>query len=337
MSLEVDGFRHLHAGHCESGVTASMFINAGMNVSEPMVFGVGSGLFFGHFSFVRIMGHPLTTFRSFPGALFKAACKRPNVACQRETFRDPPRGLARLDELLSEGKRVGLQVNIFWLPYIPRPMRVHFNGHNLLVLEKRGDEYIVSDPVMECLFSCPADALERARFTGANPLLPRGLLYHPTRFPQAPPWEPAVKAGLAEVCFRMRKIPPFVPWLGIRGIRHLGRQVRGWERRLGPERAREWMAGVVRMQEEIGTGGAGFRFLFAAFLQQAGEKLAWPELSAMAAEATAVGDQWRDFALHASRTARGKADRSWAELGDQLDTLADAETRLFDKLDSVRR
>ena len=352
----VPGFKHLHAGHCESGVTASMFQNAGAPVqstlSEPMIFGIGGGLFFAHFSFVRVMGHPLTTFRSFPGGIFSNACKRLGVACAKETFRSPDVGMRRLDQLLAEGKRVGLQVNIFWLPYIPRPMRVHFNGHNLLVIERReapagspeharGDAiYIVSDPVMECLFECPASDLRRARFSGTHALLPRGLLYYPTAFTPAPDLRAAVDTSLRKVCQHMLRIPSIFPWMGVQGVRHLGREIEGWPARLGEQQSREWLAGVVRMQEEIGTGGAGFRFIFAAYLQQAGDLLGWPELSAMALPATAVGDQWRTFALHASRLARGKVGGldsvPWSGLRPMLDDIAAAETALLTQLDGVR-
>ena len=339
-ALTVSGFRHLHAGHCESGVTASLFQNAGHDLSEPMIFGIGGGLFFAHFSFVRVMGHPLTTFRSFPGNIFKNACARLGVRYARETFRSPDAGMARLDALLEQGRHVGLQVNIYWLPYIPRPMRVHFNGHNLLVLEKRGVGadacYIVSDPVVECLFECPASALRRARFSGTHALLPRGLIYYPTAFALPDDLRPAVQISLRKVCDHMLRIPRIFPWMGVQAIPHLARELDGWPVKLGEDRAREWLAGVVRMQEEIGTGGAGFRFLFAAYLQQASELLDWPELRAMADEATAMGDRWRSFALQASRVARGRKDAAWSDLRPLLEDAGAAELAFVRRLDTVR-
>jgi len=54
------------------------------------------------------------------------------------------------------------------------------------------------------------------------------------------------------------------------------------------------------MQEEIGTGGAGFRYLYAAFLQEAGEMLKRDDLQEMSAELTAIGDEWRNFAYNAA-------------------------------------
>ena len=329
-------FEHLHAGHCESGVTAALLRHQGLALSEPLLFGIGSGLFFAHFSFTRVMGQPLTTFRSFPGAIFKKACKRLGVRVHRSTWRDRDQGMDALDRLLDEGRPVGLQTNIYWLPYIPKPMRVHFNGHNLIVLEKRGDTYRISDPVMEEPTECPAKALRRARFSGTNALLGHGLMYHPEVSGAEPDLRGAVRAGLGEVCLRMRRIPGVFPWFGVRGVRHLASQLPRWPKRLGEEDAREWLAGLVRMQEEIGTGGAGFRYLFAAFLQEAGAALKWTALGAMSEQATAVGDQWRVFALHASRRARGKPDRDWAELAEMLRALSVEEDRLFADLDAVR-
>ena len=329
-------FEHLHAGHCESGVTAALLRHRGLAISEPMLFGIGSGIFFAHFSFSRVMGQPLTTFRSFPGAIFKKACKRLGVGIERATFRDRRAGASALDAALVKGTPVGLQVNIYWLPYIPGPMRVHFNGHNLIVLEKTGDTYLISDPVMEEVHECPESALVRARFSGTNALLGSGLMYYPTHIDPEPDLRRATEQGLAEVCTRMRRIPFILPWFGVRGVRHLAGQLEAWPRRLGEEDAREWLAGLVRMQEEIGTGGAGFRYLFAAFLQEAGELLSWSALSAMSDQATDLGDQWRRFALHASRRARGKPDKEWSELAELLLALAEAEDRLFADLDAVR-
>ncbi len=327
---------HRLVAHCENGVTTSLFRHAGLDLSEPMVFGVGGGVFFAHLSFFKVMGLPLSTFRSFPGRIFLNACDRLGVACHRETFARPEAGMRRLDELLEAGQPVGLQLNIFWLPYVPRPMRVHFNGHNLVALARRGDDYVVSDPVFDELYLCPRHLLRRARFSGGARFMTRGLLYYPTSVPAQIPLREGVDHGLRQVCQHMLRIPSPLKWFGLRGIEHLGREIPQWPDRVGTERAEEWLAGVVRMQEEIGTGGAGFRYLFAAFLQQAGEELGLSELQAVAEQANAVGDRWRGFALHASRMARGKPDLGWDGLGAMVRDIGVDERALFSDLDRIR-
>ena len=49
-------FIHRTAAHCESGSTANLLFNYGIEASEPLVFGIGSGIFFGYFPFIKIYG-----------------------------------------------------------------------------------------------------------------------------------------------------------------------------------------------------------------------------------------------------------------------------------------
>src|SRR5690606_28184028 len=110
-----------------------------------------------------------------------------------------------------------------------------------------------------------------------------------------------------------------LPWIGVRGIRHLAAQVR----KLDPEKLkynRLYLTHIVRMQEEIGTGGAGFRFMYASFLQEAGELIGAPELSEASAQLTRIGDDWRQFALACVRWSRAKqAQGSFEPIAQSLE------------------
>jgi hypothetical protein len=69
-------FTHQHHAHCESGVFTSLLCHHGVEISESMVFGIGSGLFFSHLPFVKVYGLPLTAYRIAPGGIIKRAAKR---------------------------------------------------------------------------------------------------------------------------------------------------------------------------------------------------------------------------------------------------------------------
>src|SRR5437763_512053 len=175
-----------------------------------------------------------------------------------ETFRSPSAGMQRLDALLDSGKLVGLQTSVFWLPYFPPDLRFHFNAHNLLVYGRDGDEYLVSDPVAESLARCPRADMQKARFARGM-LAPKGLLYYPTQKPVAPDWARFGRSALARTVHVMLHTP--LPMIGVRGIRMLARRVERLRLSEGGGPARMYIGNIVRMQEEIGTGGAGFRFL----------------------------------------------------------------------------
>lgn len=322
-------FRHRHAAHCESGVTAALLGHAGLELSEPMAFGIGGGVLFFFPPFVRVMGMPLISYRSYPGSIFKLCCKRLGVTASHERFSSPERGQRELDRHLSEGRPVGLQTNMFWLSYFPKEFRSQFNGHNLIALERRGDAYLLSDPILKETTLLDAEALERSRFA-KGVLAPRGSLYYPTEVPQLPALAPAVLAAVQLTCKRM--LAP-VPIVGVRGIRRLARHVRGWATSVPDERRRLLLIGhVVRMQEEVGSGGAGFRYLYAAFLQEAGERLEHPAFLEASRRLTEVGDLWRnEFALCCARIIKGRdvSGESLAKAAGILERCADLEQEIF--------
>jgi len=171
-------FAHRHAAHCESGSVANLLSHYGRPLSEPMAFGLGGGLSFAYLNFIRIQEMPLIAYRAPPRGIIKGVSASLGIPFHVERFRSPNAGTARLDALLDQGRVVGLQTSVFWLPYFPEDMRFHFNAHNLVVYGREGDDYLISDPVFEHPVRCPRADLERARFAKGM-LEPKGLLYYP--------------------------------------------------------------------------------------------------------------------------------------------------------------
>jgi hypothetical protein len=124
---------------------------------------------------------------------------------------------------------------------------------------------------------------------------------------------------------------PF-PLVGVRGIRTLARRVGSLPVASDPAYALKFIGHIVRMQEEIGTGGGGFRFLFASFLQEAARIMAKPALQECSAMATAIGDEWRAFALACARMVRGRDTVDMMRLRGLLEDLAAREADMYKAL-----
>ena len=323
-------FPHRHAAHCESGTVANLLRHHGLDLSEPMVFGLAGGLSFAWLPFLRIQEMPLIAYRVPPRAIIRGAARALGVRFHVERFRSVAAGEARLDALLDQGRAVGLQTSVYWLPYFPEDMRFHFNAHNLVVYGREGDDYLISDPVGEHPVRCHRDDLRRARFARGM-LAPRGSLYFPAAPAAGPaaavPNPTAIHRAIRRVAFRM--LAP-LPIFGAGGIRGLGRALA----RLDPAApdSLRLVGHVVRMQEEIGTGGAGFRFLYAAFLQEAAHAGAAPVLAEQAERLLEIGDAWRAFALAAARMVKGRDPFAPAALGALLEALAARERAFFGDL-----
>jgi len=325
-------FEHRQSAHCENGVTAGLFSFNGIQMTEPLIFGIGSGLFFAHMPFMKLTGIPVTGFRPMPGIIFSRAAKRLGIKMKVKTYRDEARAMAELDENLSRGIPTGCVVGVFHLTYFPAPYRFHFNAHNLVVFGKdAADRYLISDPVMETVNSLTHHELKRVRFAkGTAP--PRGKMYWPVHVPQNVNLEKAIIKGIRKTCYDMTEIP--MPYFGAKGIKFLAKQVRKWPAKLGDKKANLYLGQVVRMQEEIGTGGAGFRFLYAAFLQQCARIFGDDRFKTFSVRMTEIGDLWREFAVEASRVVKNRSHgaHDFDSVADMLDRLYRLEQDLFTDL-----
>lgn len=320
-------YQHRQSAHCESGVVSGMLNHHGLAMSEPMAFGLASALNFAYIPIIKLGGMPLIAYRMPPRWIINTVGRRLGVRFVTRTFRDEEEGMDALDALLETGRIVGLQTSVYWLPYFPPEMRFHFNAHNLIVYGREGDDYLISDPVFEAPVRCPTRDLRKARFA-KGVLAKRGLLYYPAKVPLTVDYERLVLRAIKSNDRIMCRAP--LPLFGLRGIRCLaGSLTRTSQRRAGAKRLSLYLAHIVRMQEEVGTGGAGFRFVYASFLQEAARLMESAVLADAAAVLTSAGDRWREFALAATRASRHKGDMSVHELADLLRDCADREAAVW--------
>jgi hypothetical protein len=308
---------------------SALITHAGLPVSEPMTFGLGAALSFAVIPFVKLSGLPLIAYRLPPGAIIRGVRKRLGIRMRRLAFRSPERGMEALDRALDSGRIVGLQASVYWLPYFPEDMRFHFNAHNLIVYGRDGDDYLVSDPVFEEALRCDRTSLMKARFA-KGALAARGLMYYVEQVPAAVDHERAVPAAI-RTNYRMMARSPF-PFIGLRGMRRLGKslvKLQGDPRRRDDYLPR-FLGHIVRMQEEIGTGGAGFRFMYGAFLREAATRLESAPLNDASKAMTEAGDTWRVFALRATKMCKGREPMDAAALADVILRCADREAVAWD-------
>ncbi len=327
-------FKHYQSAHCENGVTSNLLRHHNINLSEPMVFGIGSGLFFSYMPFIKLNGLPVVSFRPYPGVIFNRVTNRLGIKIHKEKFKDPEKSMSNLNRIIDQEIPVGCLVGVFNLTYFPKPYRFHFNAHNLIVFGRENGSYLISDPIMESVESLTHDELKRVRFAkGTYP--PRGRMYYFENVPNEYDLNAAIVKGIKQTSKDMLTIP--IPLFGVKGIRYLSGRMKNWPKKLGKKKASLYLGQVIRMLEEIGTGGAGFRFIYAAFLQESAEKLNQPWLREISEEMTAAGDRWREFAIIAGRIFKDRSgkEESYESAANILLDVADREESIFKRLREI--
>lgn len=325
-------FEHYQSAHCENGVTSNIFKFNGINISEPLVFGIGAGLFFIYIPYLKVNEAPSISFRPMPGIIFSRVAKQLGVQYKSQRFKDIDKSFSALDANLDQGIATALQIGMYHLPYVPDEYRFHFNAHNIVVYGKEGNEYLISDPVMERPTRLTKDELEKVRFA-KGVFAPRGHMYYPVgTFDIAQmDFAKAVKFGLKKTVNRMTAP---VPIIGVNGIHFLAKRIPHWAKKDGTKKTNHYLAQFIRMQEEIGTGGGGFRYIFAAFLQEAADILEKPVLNELSHKVTSVGDDWRDYALQSSRICKNRniENVAYGDLADMLHNIAQKEKIIYNEL-----
>ena len=331
-------FEHKPAAHCETGVIVNLLRFYGFDISEPMIFGLSSGIFFTHLPFIKMSGMAVTSFRTFPGVLFARVSRLLGLKKKGKRFLNEEKAMQKLDDLLQSGIPVCCVVGMYYLPYMPSEYRFHFNGHNICIIGKdEHDNYIVSDPNAIEKVTISRKDLIRVRFAkgGTYPLY--GQMYWLKSVPEKlPDLVPLIRKSIKRNCRIMTSRLKWMP-VGVNGIYFLSKRIRSWEKKMGKRKAALNLAQIIRMLEEIGTGGAGFRFMYAAFLQQAANVTGIIALHSFSERMTEIGTLWRNFAYKAARVFKQRQGEqyNYDELADILYQIATLEETFFKELNTA--
>jgi hypothetical protein len=329
-------YTHQQSGHCESGTTSNLFRFYGLDISEPMAFGIGNGLYFSYIPFLKVQYAPMISFRNIPNTIFRRATKRLGAnATVIKKFKNPKESMDALDLNLEKGIPTGMQVGIFNLTFFPPEYRMQYNMHNMVAFGKENGIYHISDTVMEKPQTLSYEDLQRVRWA-KGAFAPNGKMYWINSINKNADIRKAVEEGIAKTVYEMIKIP--FPLIGTKGMRIMAKDLKKWPKKHGKEKAGFYLGQILRMAEEIGSGGAGFRFIFGAFLKEAGEKFNNRILAETSEMMGKTANKWREFSYIGARNCKARSEpvEDYGMLGDMLIEISYQEEAIFKKLDKLK-
>ena len=328
-------YTHRQAGHCESGATSNLLHFYGKDISEPMAFGIGTGLYFSYLPFLKLQYAPMMSFRNFPNTVFHRGMKYMGIdASVIKKFREPKESMEALDRNLEQGIPTGVQVGCFNLTFFPPEYRMHYNMHNLVVFGKKGNEYLISDTVMETVQMLTTEDLMRVRWAKCA-FAPKCKMYWINSLPGEIDMRNAIAKVILKTVYEMTKVP--FPLIGVKGMRIMAKDIKKWPKKHGNEKASFYLGQVLRMAEDFGTGGAGFRYIFGAFLKESAQLLNNQALLEAASMMGEAANKWREFTFAGARNCknRSKPEEDYNALGEKMLLIADMEASVYMKLDKI--
>ena len=112
--------------HCETTATGTLLRQIGINLSEPMLFGIGEGLGFIYWN-MKTMDFPFIGGRIKTDLLTQNIAKNLNLELTVKETSSKQKAWENVKQLLDKGQIVGLKLDCYHLEYFSNPF--HFAGH----------------------------------------------------------------------------------------------------------------------------------------------------------------------------------------------------------------
>ena len=334
----IENFPNQRRMHCETGVLVNIMQYYGYNITERMVFGIGGGMYFLYFPLMKVQNFVLVTMRTKPGSIIRNFAKRMKINYNEMTFgNNIEKGTRVLNDLVDKNIPVVLASNILGIKYLnDLGFEMDYNGHHLIVIGKEGDNYIIADideklPNDDYVYLNETN-LKYARFRSGLSA-PHGRLFYfdplPKGFSINVDLRPAIITGLKDTCNNMSSIP--FKYFGSKGIHYFAKDLRTWHKKYTNDRIDYNLLWYYRLIEQAGTGGAGYRYIYADFLKEASSLLQSEILENCSITMNNSADCWRQFTVNCNRYIN-RQNISLEEMADIIDEAGNYEYETFNKI-----
>ncbi|MCP2167587.1 BtrH N-terminal domain-containing protein [Goodfellowiella coeruleoviolacea] len=275
--------------HCETTALGVLLRHQGLDLSEPMLFGLGSGLSFLYWD-GKNMGFPFLGGRVKPFELTRNLAARLGLDLLVQETTSPRKAWENVAGPLNAGHPVGLQLDSYYLDYFET--KVHFGGH-VVAMYGYDDQhaYLVDTEQQGGAVSTSLTSLAQAR-AARGPMTAKHRSFTLTLAGNPPSPRSRIVAAIT-ACADAFLNPPIAN-LGHRGIDKASTLVRTWLQRTDtPQRD---LPQAALLMEKAGTGGALFRNLYRDFLAECGHLLDSDHLRTGHRLYTEAATLWTDVA-----------------------------------------
>ncbi|MBF6135571.1 BtrH N-terminal domain-containing protein [Nocardia otitidiscaviarum] len=306
------------AQHCETTALGVLLRQQGLELSEPMLFGLGGGLSFLYWD-SKAMDFPFLGGRVKPFDLTRNLAATLGLNLRVHETTSPRKAWENVTSALDDGQPVGLQLDSYHLDYFGS--KVHFGGHIVAMYGYDDHSALLVDTAQQGGAVTTSLASLAAARAARGPMTARNRSF--TLTPPTPPPDPRGRIVPAVTACARAFLEPPIANVGYRGIEKAARLVPTWfERTDDPGRD---LPQAALLMERAGTGGALFRNLFRDFLAEAMELCDASELRTGHRLYTRAATHWTEVAALLTQAGTTSAAQHLAQAGALLGEVARIE------------
>ncbi|MFH8659752.1 BtrH N-terminal domain-containing protein [Streptomyces afghaniensis] len=315
--------------HCETSALGVLLRHQGLDLSEPMLFGLGAGLSFIYWD-SKNLDFPFLGGRVKPFELTRNLAAGLGLELVVQETGSARKAWENVATAIDAGRPVGLQLDSYHLDYFTS--KVHFGGHVVALYGyDEHDAHLVDTDQQGGAVSTSLGSLARAR-AARGPMTARHRSFTLTAAGKVPSLESRIIPAIIE-CAGAFLDPPIAN-LGHRGIEKAGKLVPGWLQRT--DDPRRDLPQAALLMEKAGTGGALFRNLYRDFLAECTQMVDSSRLRTGHRLYSEAAGLWTDVAALITNAGESGDEQCLVEAGAVLADIARIEREAMEALSRLR-
>ncbi len=289
--MKLSNLNNFVGQHCETTATGCLLRHIGLELTEPMLFGLGEGLGFIFWN-MKALDFPFIGGRVKTDLLTENICRNLNLSLNVKETASVKKAWENVTCLIEAGTPVGLKLDCFHLDYFST--KFHFAGH-YVALYGYDDEfaYLVDTEQQGGDVKTSLSSLALAR-SEKGPMSSKNLSYSISCDGKRPELSEVIKKAIYNNATDY--LNPPITNISYKGILKTSHEIKKWFK-VSKNVKRDFQTTAMLM-ERAGTGGALFRNLYRDFLLEAYELTSVSELKDAADTFDKIAALWTCVADH---------------------------------------
>jgi len=326
--MKIEPIKPFNGQHCETTATGTLLLQLGIEMSEPMLFGIGEGLGYIFWN-MKTMGLPFIGGRIKPDALTENIARNLNLELTVRETASTQKAWENVKALVDNGQVVGLKMDCYHLEYFTKPF--HFAGHYAALYGYDEDYAYLVDTVQQggkAKTTLKSLALARAE---KGSMSSKNLYYTLQKTEKTFNLNTVIVSAIKNNA--ALHINPPISNIGYKGIYKTGMEIIKWFNTSND--IEHDFRTTASMMEKAGTGGAIFRNLYRDFLKESYELLKLEKLKEGYEAFVEIASLWSSVIELFEKVGQTKDFKYIQEASVLLKTLSEKERKAMENLASL--
>jgi len=326
--MKIEKIKPFVGQHCETTATGTLLRQLDIELSEPMLFGLGQGFGFIFWN-MKSMIFPFIGGRVKPDVLTENIARNLNLELTVKETASSQKAWENVKQLIDSGQAVGLKLDCFHLQYFSRPF--HFAGHYTALYGYDDENAFLVDTKQQggqVQTSLRSLALARAE---KGPMSSKNLYYTLRKTDKMFDLKTSIVSAIRNNATEYIN-PPIVN-IGYKGVLKTSTEIVKWFK-TSNNIENDFKTSAMLM-EKAGTGGALFRNLYRDFLKESYDLLKLDKLKTGHEAFVEIAELWTSVSQLFEKVSQTKDFKYIQQASDILKTISEKEKKTMEILATI--